>query len=250
VATLAVVLGGCGDGRKAPQAFVTADPAPAVTTSTPAPVPPIIGGGDVAAIQASSTPPAKTIAAKPDPVAAKTELRLRRQRDAANRARRRSALRERVLRRQLAAATAPAAKPTARPKPPAVPSPAIAGSDVSAVAPDEPHAHEDELAARRAVVGFHDLINKRDVRACDMLSAGMLRATYGAGPDARTRCQATVRAFPASLSVVITDSRIDGAAFVVKALEQLDDKHRKVTLTVLHVGTGWFIDSLKAGPTY
>lgn len=253
-ATLAAA--GCGTGRETPNfgagpgdgpgAIVQATPAPG------APAPVIVAGADQKVLQERDA--AQAAAARSREAAAKAEARrraarrdLREERAKAARARKRAEERQALLRDALAAKAAPrrSAAPSARPAPrprPAADAP-IAASDVAGSQLAADRDRRSDAEARAAVVRFHELLDRRDARACDLLTPRMLAASYGEEPGAIDRCRTAAAGIDQRVSVTIDGSAARGKQAMVAVVSHLGDSEVSQVLGLVLVDGTWLIDA-------
>ena len=221
----ALVLAGCGSGRQSSAGFVSAEPVATPTVASAAPVvaPPAFGASSARRAAPAAAATAATTADDADARTARraerrrrvAQRRLRHERNAAERASKRAAARERALRRKLAAA---------RVEPAPRPAPARGNGQITAsdVLPDLDAQHASE--ARAAVLRWHELLDERDAEACSLMTAALLRATFGAEAGAADRCRSAIASFPGPVSVVIDDSSANGARARVHVTSTVGDQ--------------------------
>lgn len=254
-------VAGCGTGRGNPTfgADPSAPGASGVQAAAPAPAPQpaapvVIAGPDQKVVAERDA--ASAAAARSADAAAKAEQRrkdaakeLEDERAKAARARRRAAAREAFLRQALAAQAkarqrAPATQ--AATSGPAVATPQhsapISASDTSGNDLIADRDRRSDAESRAAVVRFHELLDARDARACDMLSPRMLTSVYGTDPGAIDRCRAGVEAIDQRVSVVIAESRAHGKRAVIAVVSRLGDTEVRQTLRLVLVDGTWLID--------
>lgn len=255
LAASSLAAAGCGSGKDT-DAFLPADPPVAATPVAPAPAAPVIVGGPsqeaVAGAPAMSGDVARARAADAARFAERADERrkearreLRDEREKAERARKRAEQREAALRAALADArkdAREAARPVTRPAPATLPAePTIGASDVGRDLVGERNARSD-AEARAAVVRQHELLDRRDTRACDLLTPAAMTAAFGAAEGALERCQAMVRALTEAVSVTIESSRADGRRATLDVVVHYGDTDLPQTLALALVGGTWMID--------
>lgn len=248
----AVLAAGCGAGRQSPQfgadaASPSGRAVPAAPVTQPPPV--VVAGPDRKLIAERDA--AAAAAARSEQAADRAEQqrraarrRLREERRQAAGARRRAAAREALLRRALAARRE-AAGAGAGAGTPSGPSAPIAASDVTGSSLAADRDRRSDAESRAAVVRFHELLNARDARACDMLTPRLLEAINGSAPGALDRCRAGVRAITAPVSVVIAESRARGNRAVIAAVSRMGDREAAQTLRLVLVDGTWMIDAVE-----
>lgn len=257
LALLATVLAtGCGSGRDS-DAFMP-DAAPATASAPPAAdaVPQVVVAGPKQALvdqrnaaaaeaQASRESAAKAAAERK---AARAELRKERAR--AKRLRKRAAARELVLQTALLAETKKKSKQSASAGQPATPKPdrepvsaPISASDTGSQLVAERNRRSD-VEARAAVVRFHELLDKQDVRSCDMLTDRLLTAFYGEDKP-MDRCREGAAAIAADVTVVIAESRTFGKVSSLAVVTKIGDQEFPQTMHLVLVDGTWLIDAVE-----
>ena len=250
LAAVAAGAAGCGSGKDT-DAFLPADPPVAATPVVPPPAAPVIVGGpsqavvaerDLARAQAADAARAAQ-EAEDNRKAARSELR--EEREQAERARKRALQREAVLRAALTDArkdAKDAARPAARPAPAAPPAePTIGASDVGRDLVKERNARSD-AEARAAVIRQHELLNRRDARACDLLTPAAMAASFGEEEGALERCRAMVGALTEAVSVTIQSSRAEGRRATLDIVVHYGDADLPQTLELKLVDGTWLVD--------
>lgn len=254
LAVAAVTAAGCGDGKDT-NAFLPTDPPVAATPAAPAPAAPVIVGGPsqeiVAARDLAQAQAADAVRAAQDAEDRRKEARreLREEREKAERARDRAEKRQARLRDALTDARKDAresARPAAEAAPVAVPAePTIGASDIDRDLVKERNARSD-AEARAAVVRQHELLNRRDAAACEMLTPAALAASFGTEDGAMDRCRAMVGALTEAVSVTIESSRADGRRAVVDIVVHYGETDLPQTLTLKLVDGTWLIDGAES----
>lgn len=252
----ALFAAGCGSGRDQ-ESFLPDAPAaatPSVQGATA--IPQVVVAGPKQEILDERDAAKANAAASLDSALAADEKRkatakqLREEREKAERAHKRAARRERALEKELAAARAQdkADKAQAdRVVPDATPKPAtdapITASDTGSDLIAERNKRAD-LEARAAVLRFHELLNQRDARSCDLLTDKLLTDFYGA-EDPAGRCRAAVDAISAQVSVVIAESTTYGKASTLAVVTHIGDQDIPQTMHLLLVDGTWRLDAVE-----
>lgn len=254
LALLGTVLAtGCGSGRDS-DAFLP-DAAPATASAPPADtVPQVVVAGprqalvearDAAAADAQAS---RNAAAEAEAKRKATRRKLRQEREKAKRA----AAREALLQAALLAETKKNKKPktpavateVATPKPDREPvSAPISASDTGSQLIAERNRRSD-AEARAAVLRFHELLDNRDVRSCDMLTEKLLTAFYGEENPAE-RCRAAASSITASVSVVIAESRTYGKVSSIAVVTKIGDQEFPQTMHLVLVDGTWLVDAVE-----
>jgi hypothetical protein len=252
-----VLMAGCGSGRNPPSFGAGATPAGAVQAAPTTQAPPVVvAGPDRKVLEERDA--ASAAAAAGRAAAAKAEADRKAARDAlsderakAARARERAATREAALRQALAAkarADKRSQADPASPKPVSQGSQPIGASDVDGADLAAERDRRSDAEARAAVVRFHELLDERDARSCDLLTTRLLTALYGTEADALDRCRAAVRSVTSHVSVVISESRAHGRYATVAVVSRMGDSQVAQTLHLVLVDGTWLIDAIERKP--
>lgn len=240
----ALLAAGCGSGRDT-AAFMP-DGAPAAESAEPAPreIPQVVVA---APKQALVDERAAAAAAAERRKAARRRLREERER----------AQRERAAAREDQPSAAPVAArrklpatdtDTATPEPQvSEPDPPIATSDTGQDLIAERDRRSD-AEARAAVLRFHELVDRRDVRSCDLLTRRLLVSTYGT-EDPLGRCRAAVSSLADPVAVTIAESRTHGRASSVAVVTRVGDQEYPQTMHLVLVDGTWLVDRVERRST-
>jgi hypothetical protein len=253
-----VLAAGCGSGRNTEAFLPAAEPATASAPVAASAIPQVVVAGpkqaliderDAAAAEAKAS---RQAAAEADRKRQVARRELRKERAKAKRDRRRAAHREAELQSALVAAEKSKPKPASVPAP-ATPKPArepasapITASDTGSQLVTERNRRSD-AEARAAVLRFHQLLDGRDARSCDMLTAKLLAAVYGA-EDTLGRCRAAVAQIASTVSVVIAESRTSGKASSVAVVTTIGDQQFPQTMHLVLVDGSWLFDAVERRP--
>lgn len=249
-AATSLLAAGCGTGRDT-EAFLPAgsDPATPVAEAPPAPAPVVVGAPDAAAAPEPAAGADRALTqAERERRAARRELR--EERGKARRARKRAAAREAFLREALSSATRrkTAAKKPAAPAsgsaPASEPSAPITASDVSTRDLVAERNRRSDAEARAAVIRFHELLDRRDVRACSLLTPALLEAVHGSDRPLE-RCHEAVAAITADVSVQISESRAHGARAAIAVVSRWGDNEVAQTLRLVLENGTWLIHAVE-----
>ncbi|MEJ7783650.1 MAG: hypothetical protein WKF96_02530 [Solirubrobacteraceae bacterium] len=248
-----VLAAGCGSGRNA-EAFLPDEPA-TVASAPPAQseVPQVVVAGpkqallderDAAATDAKDSR-AATVAAEARRQAARRTLR--EERAESRRVSERAAAREEKLKGALLTAREPRSDTGVEP---ASPQPDRDTADVPITASDtgpDLMAERDrrsDAEARAAVLRFHELLDRRDVRACDLLTEKLLVASYG-NEDPLNRCRAAVSSLSSAVGVTIVESRTHGKASSVAVITRIGEQEYPQTMHLVLVNGTWLFDAVE-----
>lgn len=259
--TSAALLTGCSSGRHAqvyvPDTKPVADAAVAAPVVTPAPAPaPVVAA--VSAEQPAAAPATAKHAKRTKAQRAHDRKLLRKQRASAARAHKRADAREALLRKKLNSARseearakaerqealdlAAASKPAKGDKAP------VTGSDVTEVSQAERDRRSD-AEARASVVRFHELLDKHDKRACDLLTPKLLHSIYGDDdPGAGQRCAAGAEGITERVSVQILRSAASGRHALLDTVTYVGDNSIHQGLALVLVDGTWLIDVVQRQP--
>ena len=246
---IALLVAGCGSGGSATRGFGAL---PKAAPASPAAPPVVLAEPAPAAKPATPAVTAAPVVAKDDKALAKsraTAKKLRHQRAVARHKlqveRRKAAVREAKLRKELAAAKvvtptpAPSHRATHHKTAPAAP---IAASDVT---------DDKQRAARVVVVRFFDLMDKHDGTACDMLSVRFLHDHFpGDDTDTqRANCSTGVESLQSPVSVYVRGSGREGTGIWVDAISRLGDGQAHQIIHLVPFFSSWMIDAVEAAPS-
>lgn len=246
-----VLAAGCGSGRDA-EAFLPDEPAtpagaPPAQSEVPQPV--VAGSGQVpfdeddAAASDARDGRAAAVAAKAGPEAARrapgadqAESGRVNERAAAGEANPQGAAGER-------GSDGGAERPAApRPDPDTADVPRT-GSDTGADLMAERDRRSD-AEARAAVLRFHELLDRRDVRACDLLTQKLLVEIHG-NEDPLGRCRAAVSSISSAVTVTIAESRTRGRASSVAVITRIGEQEYPRTMHLVLVDGTWLFDAVE-----
>jgi hypothetical protein len=253
--TSVALLTGCSSGRHASVYVPNTKPmagaavvAP-VVAPTPAPAPaPVVAGASAEQPAAAPAKDAKRTKAQ----RAHDRKVLRKERASAARARKRAAARQAYLRQKLNEARSEEAKAkagqqealdlAADAKPAKGDKAPISASDVSDISQTERDKRSD-AEARASVVRFHELLDKHDKRACDLLTPKLLHSIYGDDdPGAGQRCAAGAEGITDRVSVQILRSAASGRHALLDTVTYIGDSSIHQGLALVLVDGTWLID--------
>jgi len=248
-----VLAAGCGSGRDS-EAFLpdeTATTAPAAPREIPqvvvaGPKQALLDERDAAAADAQDSR-AAAVAADARRKAARRELR--EERAKSRRVSKRAGTRETKLKAALVTARekkragekSEAAAPEPQTNEPDAP---ITASDTTGKDLIAERNRRSDAEARAAVLRFHELLDRRDVRSCDLLTEKLLLKIYGT-EDPMARCHAAVAAISSSVSGVITDSRTNGKASSVGVITRIGEQEQSHTMHLVLVDGTWLFDDVE-----
>ena len=247
------LLTGCSSGRDNAHVYVpdtksvpaSSSPAPVVTPAPATPAPVVAGAAAVQPVAA----PAK---ATPSAERQRKDVRkvLRKEKAAAARAHKRAAAREALLRQKLRQAREDEAKAkagqqealdlAANAKPAKGDASPVTGSDVGQVSQAD-RDKRSEAEARASVVRFHELLDKHDTAACDLLTPRLLKSIYGED-DPAAKCAAGVAAITGRVSVQILRSAASGRHALLDTITYYGDQSVHQGLALVLVDGTWLID--------
>lgn len=251
LAGAALLAAGCGSGRDS-SAFLPDDP-PAVRSAAPAQreIPQVVVAGpkqaliderDAAAADARNSR-AAALAAEERRRSARRELRDEREKSRLQR--RRAAAREEKLAGALVAVRrrirdTDLATPTPRVN---EPDPPITASDDGSDLIAERDRRSD-AEVRAAVLRFHELLDRRDVRSCELLTERLLVAIHGA-EDPLGRCRAAVSSISEPVAVTIAESRTRGRVSSVAVITRIGEQEFAQTMRLVLVDGTWLFDDVE-----
>jgi hypothetical protein len=248
---------GCGSGRDK-SAFLPDTPAATPNVQGATAIPQVVVAGPKQEILDERDAAKASAAASLDSALAADDKRkatakkLHDEREKAQGAHKRAVRREHALEKQLAEAEAArkaaakanadrdvAAGPTPKP---AADAP-ITASDTGADLVAERNKRSD-LEARAAVLRFHELLDHRDARSCDLLTDKLMTDFYGA-EDPEGRCRAAVEAIDAEVSVVIAESTTYAKTSTLAVVTHIGDQEIPQTMHLVLVDGTWELDAVE-----
>lgn len=253
LAGAALLAAGCGSGRDT-SAFLPDDP-PAVQSAAPAQreIPQVVVAGpkqaliderDAAAADAKNSR-AAALAAEERRRSARRELRD--EREKSRRQRRRAAAREEKLAGALVAVRrrirdTDLATPTPTPRVNEPDPPITASDDGSDLIAERDRRSDAEV--RAAVLRFHELLDRRDVRSCELLTERLLVAIHGA-EDPLGRCRAAVSSISEPVAVTIAESRTRGRVSSVAVITRIGEQEFAQTMRLVLIDGTWLFDDVE-----
>lgn len=255
IAGVPLAAAGCGSGKDT-EAFLGSGVAKTPVAAPAEPAPVIIAGPDTKVVEERDAAKAaaaadRDAAAKADRERRQARRELREERDRARRAAERAARREARLRRALRVAArrraAEEAAATPRPQNGGAKPDSISGSSTGPAPLVAERDRRSAAEARAAVVRMHELLDNRDIRACDVLTEKLLEQVYGSEEGALDRCRAAAAATDFPVGVTIADARAHGRSASVAAVSRLGDNEIEQTFRLVLVNGTWLIDAIERG---